>query len=158
MKKLLAIIAVLIVSNEIMAQKIEHKDLPKHITKAFSEKFPNGEHAKWASHHDGYQVKFKQDQKQYTAYYTPDGQWKGTESPIKWTKNLPDKVKDGWAKSGHYDWYVHGIGQLQTPGGEQYVLRVNNSPLLDANHIDAHQEFRVLYFMADGTLVKTDRG
>jgi len=157
MKKLLVFAAVLIFSNEMMAQKVAHKDVPRYIITAFAEKFPDGKVQKWELKKEGYTARFNHGGKDLLAYYSHDGKWQGTESKIKWTKHLPENVKKGWASSGHYNWYVNGIRSLQTPERQLYVLHINNGSTLDSDHYDAYKESRVLFFTADGQLVRTDK-
>lgn len=152
------LVAVVMASmNGLMAQKIDNKDVPKHITAAHSSKFPDGKIRHWERSQEGYLVRFQVDGKNYQSSYGANGAWQSTESVIKRTKSLPQHVKEAWAKSGHYDWYVNEIRAVQTPDREVYIMHVNNGPTLDANKYDAFLEHRLLYFGVDGTLISNNR-
>ena len=158
MKKLLAAIASVIilqpVSIKLSAQTVEEK-VPAAVSQAFSGKFPDGDLKKWEVRKEGYIARFKKDGRKYHAYYSHEGHWKGTESPIRRTRHLPDSVKTAWENSGYVGWYVHNIKKIETPDQRWYVLHVNNSPLLDGNKIDNFKEEQVLYFTPAGKLVRT---
>jgi hypothetical protein len=111
---------------------------------------------KWEQRKEGFIAVFRQDGHKNYAYYSADGVWKGTETPIKWTKNLPEKVKEGWKNSGYYDWYVEDIKKIEAPDGPMYALHVDNGVKLDSDHHDAYLEEYVLFFSENGQLVRKD--
>lgn len=157
MKNLFVVIASMILAQTVMAQKEEPKTVPNRVEKAFSEKFPGSDLKKWDTHQDGYIAKFTRDGKKYFAYYSHEGDWKGTESRIKWTRHLPQGVQTGWKNSGYAGWYVHNIKKIETPEQPLYVLHLNNGPLLSSDKYDAFKEDHVLYFTAGGELVRKDK-
>jgi len=157
MKNLFVVIASMILTQTLLAQNIEDKPVPKEVIKAHSAKFPDSELKKWESRNEGYIAKFTRDGKKYFAYYSHEGKWKGTESRVKWTRHLPDNVQAGWINSGYAGWYVHNIKKIETPERPLYVLHVNNGTLLSSDKYDAFKEDHVLYFTADGELIKTDK-
>lgn len=161
MKNLLAAIASFILLQQapvkLSAQTVESNEVPKRVIQAHSKKFPDSEIRKWEIRHDGYIALFRSNGKKHTAYYTPEGHWKATESTVKWTRHLPDPVKEGWKNSGYYTWYVHNMKKIETDGQRLYVLHVHNGPTLDANKIDAFGENHVLYFTQEGKLIRTER-
>lgn len=157
MKNLFVVIASMILAQTVMAQKEEFQPVPKEVVKAFSAKFPDSDLKKWETRKEGYIAKFTRNGKKYFAYYSHEGEWKGTESRIKWTRHLPEGVQTGWKNSGYIDWYVHNIKKIETPERPLYVLHVNNGTLLSSDKYDAFKEDHVLYFTADGELVKKDK-
>ena len=101
--------------------------------------------------------RFPPGREKYFAYYKADGTWSGTETPIKWTKNLPAAVRKGWLKSEYASWYVRDIKKIETPDGPMYTLHVDNSPTLDSDHKDAFGEEWVVFFSEKGEIVRQDR-
>lgn len=157
MKKLLAAFASFILLQPLSAQTTEKNVIPHAVKASFSGHFPDGDLKKWEVRKEGYIARFKKDGRKHYAYYSPEGQWKGTESSIRWTRHLPDPVKTSWKNSGYAGWYVHNIKKLETPGQRYYVLHLNNTPHLDGNKADNFKEDHLLFFTPDGLLVKTDR-
>jgi hypothetical protein len=153
MKKLIVVLVVALMSQSMIAQADTAVVVPQAVASAFATRFPTGQLQKWAQRPQGYIAAFKQDGKKYFAYYAADGTWKGTETPVKWTKNLPADVRKGWIKSGYGTWYVEDIKKIDQPDQPLYVLHVDNSPLLDADHKDAFMEEWVLFFNSNGDLV-----
>jgi hypothetical protein len=156
MKKVLFVLAIAMMSENMFAQN-DAAGVPQQVATAFNTRFPAGHLKKWELRKEGYIATFRQDGKKYFAYYAADGAWKGTESPIKWTKNLPSAVKTGWGNSGYRAWYVRDIKRIETPEQPLYALHVDNGVLLDANHHDAYLEEYVLFFNEKGDLVRKDR-
>jgi len=157
MKKVFIIIAVVMLSENMIAQKDSNIIVPSVVATAFSTQFPSGKLKKWEQRKEGYIAVFRQDGKKYFAYYAADGAWKGTETPIKWTKDLPAAVKEGWKRSDYYSWYVMDIKKITTPDQPLYTLHVNNGTLLDADHHDNFLEEYVLFFTPGGELVRKDK-
>ncbi|HZE85875.1 MAG TPA: hypothetical protein VE035_16265 [Puia sp.] len=157
MKKILVVATALFFSQQMFAQDARQEIIPRHIVTAHSAKYPDVKVEKWQPVKEGYQARFNHNGKLRSAYYAADGAWRGTESRIKWTKHLPEKVQTAWASSGHINWKVNTIKLLETPERHLYVLHVSNGSLLDSDHHDAYAEDRALYFTADGELVKKER-
>ena len=156
MKKVFVLLAVALMTQSMTAQSDSTVVVPQAVASAFTTRFPAGELKKWEQRKEGYIAVFRQSGKKYFAYYAADGAWKGTESPIKWTKNLPERVKEGWKNSGYYDWYVRDIKKIETPEQPLYALHVDNGVKLDSDHHDAYLEEYVLFFSEDGHLVRKD--
>jgi hypothetical protein len=161
MKNLLAAVASFIllqpIPAKLSAQTTDNNKIPLHVTTAFSGKFPDGDLKKWEVRKEGYIARFKKDGRKHYAYYSAEGHWKATESPVRWTRHLPHPVKTAWNNSGYAGWYVHNIKKIETPDQRLYVIHVNNSSLLDANKVDNFKEDHVLYFSPEGELIKKDR-
>jgi hypothetical protein len=154
MKKFLVIIVIVALSENMFAQKDGSPVVPSRVVTAFTTQFPGVKLNKWEERKEGFIAKFTKDGKGYFAYYAADGSWKGTEMPIKWTKNLPDSVKSGWKNSDYANWYVEDIKRIETPEQPLYVLHVDNSSILDSDHKDAFREEWLLYFSRGGELVR----
>ena len=157
MKNLLAAIASFILIQSVSAQSTVSAEVPQKVYTAFSGKFPEGDLKKWETRKEGYVAHFKKDGKKHYAYYSHEGDWKGTESPVKRTRHLPVAVQTAWEKSSYVSWYVHNIRKIETPDQQLFVMHLNNGPLLSSDKHDAFKEDHVLYFTRDGELVKTER-
>ncbi len=158
MKKLFFLIAIAMLSQTMIAQaRNNNVEPPQSVTTAFTARFPSANLKKWELRKEGYIADFRLDGKKLFAYYAADGTWKGTEAPIKWTKNLPAAVREGWKNSGYGAWYVLDIKKIETPDQPLYTLHVNNGTLLDSDHHDAFLEEYVLFFSEKGELVRTDK-
>ncbi len=144
-------------SKTMIAQAKGGVTVPQSVIAAFSNRFPDVKLKKWEQRKEGYIATYRKDGKKYFAYYAADGAWKGTETPIKWTRNLPEAVKAGWKKTDYYSWYVLDIKKIDTPEQPLYTLHVDNSSTLDSDHKDAFREEYVLFFSASGELVRKDR-
>lgn len=144
MKKILVAIASFILLHQASAQSTARSEVPSNVTK-------------WEIRKEGKIAHFKKDGRKHYAYYTHDGQWKATESPVRRTRHLPEAVQTAWKNSGYTNWYVHNIRKIETAEQQLYVLHLNNTVLLDANKVDNFKEDHVLYFTREGELVKTER-
>ena len=159
MKKIMVLIAAAILAQTMVAQSagVPVSVVPAVVVKAYSTQFPDGKLKKWEQRKQGYIAQFTRGGKKYFAYYSADGSWKGTETPIKWTKDLPGNVKLGWKNSGYYNWYVVDMKKIETPEEPLYVLHLNNGTLLDSDHHDAYLEDWLLFFNGKGDLVRKER-
>ena len=160
MKNLLAAIASFIFLQSVSGQSTVNKvngEVPARVSTAFSGKFPQGELKKWEKRKEGYVAHFRKDGKKHYAYYSHEGNWKGTESPVRRTRHLPAAVQSAWENSSYVGWYVHNIRKIETPEQQLYVLHLNNGTLLDSNKFDAYKEDHVLYYTPDGNLVRTEK-
>jgi len=157
MKNLFVVIASILLTQGVIAQNNEQPAVPKEIAQAFSVRYPQGDLKKWESRKEGYIAQFTKDGKKFYAYYSHQGEWKGTESRVKWTRHLPANVQTGWKNSGYAGWYVHAIKKIETPERPLYVLHLNNGTLLSSEKADAYREDHVLTFTANGELVDAVR-
>src|ERR1700743_730726 len=101
MKNLLAAIASFILIQSVSAQSTVSAEVPQKVYTAFSGKFPEGDLKKWETRKEGYVAHFKKDGKKHYAYYSHEGHWKGTESPVRRTKHLPVAARTAWGKSDY---------------------------------------------------------
>src|SRR5690348_3355592 len=96
MKKLIFLGVIAIFSKTMVAQANSQSMPPEAVVNAFNTRFPNAHVRSWEERKEGFIADFRLDGKKTFAYFAPDGTWKGTERPIKWTKNLPAAVRSGW--------------------------------------------------------------
>lgn len=160
MKNLLAAIASFIFIQSVSAQSTAStviEEVPGNVSTAFSGKFPDGDVKKWEKRKEGYVAQFKKDGKKHYAYYSHEGNWKGTESPVRRTKHLPTGVQRAWENSDYVGWYVHNIRKIETPEQDLYVIHLNNGVLLSSDKVDAYKEDHVLYYTREGELVRTEK-
>lgn len=130
---------------------------PQAVIDSFNARFPNTPIKKWLARPKGFIADFKLNGQQLFADYGPDGTWVGTETPIKFPFRFPHDVKQGWRHSDFSAWYLVKAYRVLTPGQTLYALDVNNSPLLDAEHMYNFNEEFFIYFSEDGKLVRKDR-
>jgi hypothetical protein len=177
MKKLVVLLAIAVVSETMIAQagpatpatasvplpppapSVNNRAVtpPQVVIDSFNARFPNTPVKKWSARPKGFIADFKLNGQQLFADYGPDGTWVGTETPIKFPFRFPHDVKQGWRHSDFSAWYLVKAYRIMTPGQTLYALDVNNSPLLDAEHMyNFNQEF-FIYFSEEGKLVRKDR-
>jgi hypothetical protein len=170
MKKLIVLITIALLSETMIAQAdtatppikasatSDHSAVvpPQAVAAAFATRFPNTRVNQWMERKEGYIAAFRLDHKKSFAYYGADGSWKATETPVNWTWHLPNAVHKGWVNSDYAAWYVEKITKIVTPEQTLYTLLVNNTPLLDADHVWVDEEKYVLFFSEKGELVRKD--
>jgi hypothetical protein len=155
MKKVFIVLTVALMSQSMIAQADTAVIVPQAVAKAFSMQFPQGKLKKWEQSKEGYVAVFKQNGKKISVRYSADGTWESTETTIApWLWNLPDSVKKGWRKTQYAGWKVAHITKIDKPGELLYALDVNNSPELDAEHVNNFGVEWMLFFNAKGELVR----
>jgi len=157
MKKLIILFSIALLSETMIAQANTSVVVPQVVLTAFNTRFPGARIHDWQQRPEGFIADFKLSGKKLFAYYAADGAWKGTEAAIKWTKNLPAAVREGWKNSDYGAWYVEDIKKIDQPEGPLYALHINNGPTLDSNHADAFHEEYVIFFNEAGQLVRKDK-
>lgn len=155
MKKLILLIAIALFSQSMIAQASTVTP-PPAVTTAFAARFPNVQVREWKEQEGTYYANFRLNGKKTFAYYTADGSWKGTETPLKWSWHLPAKVRNAWKNSDFAAWYLMDIKKIETPDGPLYALHVNNSPLLDSDHAQIDHDEYEIFFNEKGELVRKD--
>jgi hypothetical protein len=138
------------------AQQNVSGNIPKDIVQAFSKTYPAAHVKHWKMDSGNYAAEFLTDKKKAFAVYSPGGQWLNTTIKIRFTKNLPDAVKTALSNSKYNNWYVDEIKELQSPNNHLFLVYVNNGSLLDSDHYDAFKEDYLLYFDADGKLMRSE--
>jgi hypothetical protein len=166
MKKLIMIVVVGFISGITVARADDpHVTPPSAVQSAFESRFPNARVMEWRE----LKVNFWQDQKEeqkYSyvadfrlngkklyAYYSPDGVWKGTGTLVKWSKDLPAKVRYAWKHSPYAAWYILDLKKITTPTQTLYQMHLNNSSVLDAEHYYLQDECKLTY-NENGDLIK----
>jgi hypothetical protein len=157
MKKLIILFSIALLSETMIAQANSSVVVPPAVLTAFTTRFPSAQIRDWQQRPEGYIADFKLSGKKLFAYYAADGTWKGTETSIKWTKDLPSAVREGWKNSGYGAWYVEDIKKIDQPQGPLYALHVNNGTTLDSDHADIYHEEYVIFFNEAGQLVRKDK-
>jgi|HubBroStandDraft_1064217.scaffolds.fasta_scaffold267785_2 hypothetical protein len=161
MKKLIILIAIALFCKSMIAQAhpaaaSNAVEPPQAVMTALAARFPNVQVRKWAEKQDTYFACFRWKGKKTYAYYSADGSWKATEVSMKWSWNLPEKVRQAWRHSDFAAWYPMDITRIETPDGILYALHVNNSPLLDSDHSQIDHCEYVIFFNENGELVRKD--
>lgn len=156
MKKLSILIVIALFSETMITQAGPHATTvpPQAVTSAFASRFPHVQVKKWSEQQQTYYATFRLKGKKTFAYYSPDGTWKATEFKIKWSWNLPKKVKQAWKNGDFAAWYIMDIKRIETPDQTLYALHVNSSPLLDADHNQIDREEYELFYNENGDLVR----
>jgi hypothetical protein len=131
------------------------KDLPHNIAASITAKYPDAKIKSWEMTGDQYKVKFTADRNKEISYFSTNGDWLRTEKHVALTKDLPPAVKRGFEHSGYATWYIDGINEVTAPGQVvRYVLHVDDSDLLDSDHIEVFKTDYLLYFDREGGLIK----
>src|ERR1700744_5219418 len=112
MKKLIILLAIAVFSETMIAQAHPAVVPPQAVVTAFSARFPNAQLKKWEERQEGYIADFKFNGQKVFAYYAADGSWKGPETPIKWSRNLPPAVRQAWKNSDYAAWYILKIKKI----------------------------------------------
>jgi hypothetical protein len=157
MKKIIILLAIALFSETMIAQAHPAVVPPQAVVTALATRFPSVQVRKWAEKQDTYFACFRWKGKKTYAYFSVDGSWKATEMPMKWSWNLPEKVKQAWRHSDFAAWYPMDITRIETPDGTLYSLHVNNSPLLDSDHSQIDHDECVIFFNENGELVRKDQ-
>jgi Putative beta-lactamase-inhibitor-like, PepSY-like len=158
MKKIIILLVIALFSETMIAQAHPAVVPPQSVVTAFSARFPNAQVKSWEERQEGYIADFKLNGQKLFAYYAADGSWKGTETPIKWSKNLPPAVRQAWKNSDYAAWYILHIKKIEMADGPLYVLDLNNSPLLDSDHSNpVFEEEYAIFFNEKGDLVRKDK-
>lgn len=153
MKKVIIVLVIALLSQTMVTRAAGIK-VPAAVSTAFTTRFPSGRLKKWKQYPQGFVAVFRQSGKKEFAYFAADGDWKGTETPIRWSWNLPDPVRQAWRKSDYRAWKIEHIKKIDQPDQPLYALDVNNSPMLDADHSYIDGEEWVIFFNQRGELVR----
>jgi hypothetical protein len=133
-------------------------NVPSIVKTTFAQKYPEVTVRKWTSTKEGYAAKFENQRKEYTAYFTSNGNWEMTVHKIGLTHSLPAPVREGFHNSMYAAYNIDGIKEVVTNGKTTYVIRVDDGDYFDSDHHDNFTQDFVLNFSADGKLVKTKEG
>ena len=154
-------IAMALAEGTVLAQGaivLQHTgSIPPALTKAFAAQFPTSHLKKWEKDSAGYLAIFKQKGEKCTARYTTGGLCEATESPVKWTRNLPEAVRAGWNKSKYMDWLILDMKKIVQPAQTLYAIHVGQVQSLGPDDADIGSEY-ILFFSERGDLIKTEPG
>ena len=122
---------------------------PSAVRSAFDSRFPHAKVKEWSERKNGpkdtYTASFRLNGKKLFAYYDPDGTWEGTGTPVKWSKDLPARVRTAWRKSNYASWKIIDLKKIKTPGQTLYQLHLNNSLEDDAHDFAIQDECKLIY-------------
>ena len=144
----------IIVLHSAAQAKVSH--IPPEVNRAFVLKFPAGHLKKWAQKNEEYIATFRQKGKKCFAYFTPGGTWKATESPVKWTRNLPTAVRAGWNNCKYMDWLILDMKKMEKPAQTLYAIHVGQVQSLGPDDADIGSEY-ILFFSDKGELIREER-
>ena len=156
MKKLLFVLVVVFVAETMIAQADTAVIVPQAVSSAFTTRFPTAQLKKWEQRQQGYIAVFRQNGQKLFAYYSADGSWIGTEFPISWSKDVPVAVKKAWKKDGYASWKRDEVKRIDYPDSLVYVVYVDNSPTLNAEHMYIDAEKWALFYNQKGELVRKE--
>ena len=119
------------------------REIPEAVKTAFTKQYPTADSVKYEDNLVSVQVHFRQNGEKFVASYNNKGEWKETQKD--WTfEQLPQEVKDGFAKSKYADWETSETKIVYKPAGtEYYRIKVEKNTVQKKN----------LYFNKAGRLV-----
>ena len=120
------------------------RKIPAEVTDAFAARYPHAEKVEWKDKLQYFEASFELNASQISADFSSKGEWQGSERTMNFDE-LPDEVKDGFAKSKYADWDKKSVTEVQEPGKPlQYKITTAKSNLQKKN----------LFFDANGKLLK----
>lgn len=87
--------------------------------KNFELKYPNARDVEWEAKADYYEVEFKWNGHNMTAYFDKKGLWQSTETEVRF-KELPNAVKQAVKTSDYADWKTDDIDLVEKADGTSY--------------------------------------
>jgi hypothetical protein len=130
--------------------------IPAEVVSAFQHQFSHARLLSWTSGKGLYAARFRDQGKTGFAYFKPDGQWAGTEKKIGRSK-LPATVRRAFDQGDFKAWYIEEVRYIDGPDSPQYVMQVNNSSTLDADHAAAFGQEFLLFYDADGHFLRKEQ-
>ena len=85
-----------------------------------------------------------------------DGKRQATESPVKWTRNLPKPVRQAWKNCQYKDWLILDMKKIEKPDSTIYTIHVGQVQSLGPDDADIGSEY-ILFFSDKGQLIKEQR-
>src|ERR1700743_3767384 len=126
MKKLIASTIILIAATGIFATAALAQDVPQAVNMRFSNSYSRGHLKNWKMRGDTCVANFKMDDRNYMAYYLPDGTWVGKERNVKHESTLPANAQYTLKKGEYASWNVDKLALMQTPNSTLYKAYVDN--------------------------------
>jgi hypothetical protein len=119
-------------------------NVPQAVKETFTKQYPDAENIEYKDNLLNVWVNFTQNGDTLKANYTKKGVWENTEKSITFDQ-LPEAVKDGFAKSKYADREVEETKIIYRAGGtERYRLKARKNDL----------QKKYLYFNEKGQLVE----
>ena len=120
------------------------RKIPAEVTDAFAARYPHAEKVEWKDKLQYFEASFELNASQISADFSSKGVWQGSERTMNFDE-LPDEVKDGFAKSKYADWDKKSVTEVQELGKPlQYKITTAKTNLQKKN----------LFFDANGKLLK----
>jgi hypothetical protein len=120
------------------------RKIPAAVTDAFAQRYPHATKVEWKDKLQHFEADFELNGSQISADFSSNGEWQSSERVMNFD-DLPDEVKDGFAKSKYADWDKKTVSEVQELGKPlQYKINVSKSDLQKKN----------LFFDANGKLLK----
>jgi hypothetical protein len=118
MKKMIIIVAALMISAATQAQKVASDKVPAVVMKAFNAKFPKAE-GKWEMEDKTqYEANFKFNGKEMSANFDATGNWTETEIEMS-VSQLPEAVQQTLTKQ-FSDYKIKESSQVEQPGKAKF--------------------------------------
>lgn len=120
------------------------RKIPAEVTDAFAQRYPHATKIEWRDKLQYFEASFELNGSQISADFSSKGDWEASERIMDFD-DLPDEVKDGFAKSKYADWEKKSITEVQELGKPlQYKIIISKSSL----------QKKILLFDADGKLLR----
>ena len=158
MKTLISKTIVLIAAAGIFACQAKAQDVPGAVNARFTTDYGRGHLKSWKMRNDTCIASFKMDNRDYLAYYRPDGTWLRSERVIKHESTLPMNAQYTLKKGAYAAWNVDKLSLVRTPNSTMYLAYVDNHGG-NKNETEGagYAHDRILYFNSNGRLIKTER-
>jgi hypothetical protein len=147
MKKILVMFSLFIYLFGVTSAEAQVVDIPNKSKEHFFKKYPDAKNADWNNNAVSYAVKFNMGSDTYRAYYHMDGTWDYTEKYME-LANLPQSVKDSYAKSRIADWKFESAAWVENNKGKKRY-RIEASKGI---------EKKTIYYDKNGKEVKSSSG
>ena len=119
------------------------RKIPSNATENLKEKYPGADNVEWKDAISHFTAKFKMEGKDYEAHFDNDGNWKESMAKLN-DGELPEAVKDGYAKSKYSDWTIGKVEKIESTDKVSYRLQVKKGDI----------KKKILYFTPEGKLSK----
>jgi Putative beta-lactamase-inhibitor-like, PepSY-like len=147
MKKVLVMFSLFIYLFGVTSAEAQVVDIPNKSKEHFFKKYPDAKNADWNNNAVSYAVKFNLGSDTYRAYYHMDGTWDYTEKYMEMA-DLPQSVKDSYAKSRIADWKLESVAWVENNKGKKRY-RIEASKGI---------EKKTIYYDKNGKEVKSSSG
>lgn len=129
MKKTLLLVLSCIICANVMAKKVNEKDVPAAVKEAFKNAYTNAEEVKWDKEDENYEASFEADEQDMSVLIDAHGKIIETEKEIELSE-LPEKVKK--YVNAHYKGQVIKEAAIITDanGVLTYEAEIKNKDLL----------------------------